>query len=63
MASSSRSDRSGRNAPRLRLRSSHSARIRIQVSHRGSGSWKPPGKEDDAIYESDLVPTARPRED
>jgi len=63
MASSSKSDRSGRNAPRLRLRSSHSARIRLQVSHRGSGTWKPPGKEDDAIYERDLEPSGGARDD
>jgi hypothetical protein len=37
------------------LRSSHSSRIRLRVSHRGS-EWHPPGKDDDALYERDLLP-------
>jgi hypothetical protein len=44
-------------APRLRLRASHSGRIRLRVSHRG-GAWQPPGKDDDALYERDLLPHA-----
>jgi hypothetical protein len=44
-----------RGAPRIRLRSSHSSRIRLQVSHRG-GEWQPRRKDDDALYERDLLP-------
>jgi len=51
----------GRSASKLRLRSSHSSRVRLRVSHRSS-DWRPPGKEADAIYERDLQPRgARPR--
>jgi hypothetical protein len=44
----------------MRMRSSHSSRIRLRVSHRG-GAWNPPGKDDDALYERDLLPQP-PRE-
>jgi hypothetical protein len=51
----SRSASGGQASPKLRLRSSHSSRIRLRVSHRG-GTWQPPGKDDDAVYERDLLP-------
>jgi hypothetical protein len=29
--------------------------MRLRVSHR-AGGWQPPGKDDDALYERDLLP-------
>jgi hypothetical protein len=29
--------------------------MRLRVSHR-AGGWHPPGKDDDALYERDLLP-------
>jgi hypothetical protein len=50
----------GRSTAKIRLRASHSGRIRLRVSHRG-GEWRPPAKDDDALYERDLLPQP-PRE-
>ena len=56
MASPSQRAAGGRNAPRFRLRASHSVRIRLHVSHRGQRSWEPPDKEADLLFERDLFP-------
>jgi hypothetical protein len=45
----------GRPTGKLRLRASHSSKLRLRVSHRADG-WRPPGKDDDALYERDLLP-------
>ena len=47
-----------RNAPKIRLRSSHAGSVRLRVSHRGSEtSWRAPAKETDVLHERDLYPT------
>lgn len=51
----SRGASGGRVTSKIRLRSSHSSRIRLRVSHR-AGEWRPAGKDDDALYERDLLP-------
>ena len=46
-----------RNAPRIRLRSSHASKIRFRVSHRGAEtSWKAPAKDGEVLHERDLYP-------
>jgi hypothetical protein len=46
-----------RNTPKIRLRSSHTSRVRLGVSHRGAGtSWRAPAKEGDVLHERDLLP-------
>ena len=45
----------GRAGSKIRLRASHSGRIRLRVSHRG-GEWQPARKDDNALYERDLLP-------
>jgi hypothetical protein len=47
----------------LRLRSSHSGRIRLSISHR-TGTWSAPAKDADRVYPTDLespLGHARPR--
>lgn len=47
-----------RNTPKIRLRSSHTSRVRLGVSHRGAGTaWRAPAKESDVLHERDLLPT------
>jgi len=47
-----------RNAPKIRLRSSHATRVRLGISHRGAErTWRAPAKETDVLHEHDLLPT------